>query len=462
VGTFSNLSTSYTGLTTNAFTVAAGDHTIAFQGLDPDGGDDTAFIDAVQINSSTATAPAISNQPTSQTVTAGQSATFSVTADGTGPLSYQWQKLVNGTWTDISGATSSTFTISSTQAADAGQYEVIVSNSAGGVTSNTVSLTVDAVTGSTALTTGVAYDGGLSSNTTWAGATIKVGSSNLTVTALGRMMLAGNSGTHTLILAGPTGQAITSVTVSMAGGVVGQFHYATLSNPVVLLANKTYYLVSQETSGGDQYAWGSVVTTTSAAMVTGAAGGSPSTGFGLAFAIPGVEYGPVDLKYAPFQLLAGTPLAHSSAPRLTLAQLTPVEGQAIAAWEATGALNASQDAALHHVQFVIANLPGPILGETIGSEVIIDANAAGYGWSVASQVAPNNVDLLTVVEHELGHVMGLPDIDPQAHPGDLMDVTLPVGVRRSPSAYDISLLQGLPDADTVGYLAGGLSHRSNR
>ena len=104
---------------------------------------------------------------------------------------------------------------------------------------------------------------------------------------------------------------------------------------------------------------------------------------------------------------------------------------------------------------------GDSLQTTIGSEVLIDANAAGYGWSLGQQVSPNKVDLRTVIEHELGHVLGLADIDAQALPGDLMDETLPVGVRRSPSACDIHLLQGeLPDADAVGYLAGQLSpHR---
>jgi hypothetical protein len=392
--------------------------------------------------------------PSSATV--ADSATQQFTASGT-------DQFGNGMTPSVTWSVGGPGTVNSSglyTAPSTGSGSATVTASSGSLNAS-ATVTV-ASSSSTALTTGVAYDGGLNSNTTWAGATIKVGSSNLTVTALGRMMLAGNSGTHTLILAGPNGQAIASVTVSMAGGVVGQFQYATLSNPVVLLANQTYYLVSQETSGGDQYAWGSVVTTTSAAMVTGAAGGSPFTGFGLAFAIPGVEYGPVDLKYAPFQLLAGTPLAHSSAPNLTLAQLTPVEGQAIAAWEATVALSAAQDAALHQVQFVIANLTGAVLGETIGSELLIDANAAGYGWSLGSQVGLNKVDLLTVVEHELGHVLGLADLGPNSPAGDLMDETLPVGVRRSPSAYDISLLQGLPDADTAGYLAGGLSHRSKR
>jgi Immunoglobulin I-set domain len=51
-------------------------------------------------------APLIISQPGNQTVTAGQTATFSVTATGTGPLTYQWY--VNGV--AISGATSSTYT----------------------------------------------------------------------------------------------------------------------------------------------------------------------------------------------------------------------------------------------------------------------------------------------------------------------------------------------------------------
>src|SRR5437588_11958638 len=52
------------------------------------------------------TAPSITNQPASQTVTAGQTATFSVVASGTAPLSYQWMK--GGT--TILGATSLSYT----------------------------------------------------------------------------------------------------------------------------------------------------------------------------------------------------------------------------------------------------------------------------------------------------------------------------------------------------------------
>ena len=73
-------------------------------------------------------APTITQQPASATVTAGQTATFSVTATGTDPLSYQW---LQGT-TTITGATSASYTTAATTTANNGtQYKVVVSNSVG-------------------------------------------------------------------------------------------------------------------------------------------------------------------------------------------------------------------------------------------------------------------------------------------------------------------------------------------
>jgi Ig-like domain-containing protein len=92
-----------------------------------------------------ATAPTITTQPLSQSVTAGQTATFSVTASGTAPLSYQWKK--NGT--ALTGATSSSYTTPATASSDNGaQFTVIVSNTSGSATSNAATLTVN--NGSTA------------------------------------------------------------------------------------------------------------------------------------------------------------------------------------------------------------------------------------------------------------------------------------------------------------------------
>jgi glucose/arabinose dehydrogenase len=90
-------------------------------------------------------APGISQHPTDVTVDAGQPATFNVTATGGAPLSYQWQKLIASTWTNITGATASSYTIGATAGSDAGQYRVIVTNSAGSATSNAATLTVNTV-----------------------------------------------------------------------------------------------------------------------------------------------------------------------------------------------------------------------------------------------------------------------------------------------------------------------------
>ena len=93
-------------------------------------------------------APTIDTQPVSQTVTAGNTATFTVAASGE-RLTYQWQQSAdNGlSWTDIDGATSATYTIAATSTDMSGtQYRCVVSNSAGSVTSNAVTLTVNAAT----------------------------------------------------------------------------------------------------------------------------------------------------------------------------------------------------------------------------------------------------------------------------------------------------------------------------
>ena len=88
-----------------------------------------------------AIAPTISNQPANQTVTAGQTAVFSVTAAGAAPLAYRWQKGA----TPINGATSASYTTPPTAASDGGStFSVVVSNSAGKITSNAATLTVSA------------------------------------------------------------------------------------------------------------------------------------------------------------------------------------------------------------------------------------------------------------------------------------------------------------------------------
>ena len=93
-------------------------------------------------------APTIDTQPTSQTVTAPASATFTVAATGEGTLSYQWQVNDGGGWENISGATSTSYnTGSTTTALDGYQYRVNVTDDNDTVTSNAVTLTVEAAPG---------------------------------------------------------------------------------------------------------------------------------------------------------------------------------------------------------------------------------------------------------------------------------------------------------------------------
>jgi hypothetical protein len=98
----------------------------------------TTSDDAVlTVNTAAAVAPTITNQPVSVTLPAGQTASFSVNASGSGTLAYQWKKSGGA----ISGATSSTYSLAATTA-NAGSYSVAVSNAAGSVTSNAVALAV--------------------------------------------------------------------------------------------------------------------------------------------------------------------------------------------------------------------------------------------------------------------------------------------------------------------------------
>jgi hypothetical protein len=82
--------------------------------------------------------PVIISQPTNQTVTVGGTATYSVTASGTSPLSYQWN--FNGT--NLNGATNTFLTLTNVQLGQAGNYAVLVTNVYGSILSSNAVLVV--------------------------------------------------------------------------------------------------------------------------------------------------------------------------------------------------------------------------------------------------------------------------------------------------------------------------------
>jgi len=118
----------------------AGNSTLSFRGMIDDMRLYSRALSADEMWSIyRAGAPEITTQPDDQTVTVGQTATFSVMVSGAEPMNYQWQK--NG-W-DISGATNASYTTPETIPADNGAvFSVVVVNAAGNVTSREATLTV--------------------------------------------------------------------------------------------------------------------------------------------------------------------------------------------------------------------------------------------------------------------------------------------------------------------------------
>jgi Subtilase family/Ig-like domain CHU_C associated/FG-GAP repeat len=93
--------------------------------------------------------PTITTQPVSQTVTAGQNPQFTVAASGMAPLTYQWQVLANGVWSNLSngslysGVTTTTLTVIGAAAGLNGtQYRCVVTNGGGPTTSSAAVLRV--------------------------------------------------------------------------------------------------------------------------------------------------------------------------------------------------------------------------------------------------------------------------------------------------------------------------------
>lgn len=127
--------------TSGSYTVTVTGATIGSDGV-PNSGTATDQDFALVIYNTTVgacTGASISGQPTAQTVCSGSSASFTVTAGGTAPFTYQWRK--GGS--NITGATSATYTIASTVVGDAGNYDCFVTNGCGNATSNAVALTVN-------------------------------------------------------------------------------------------------------------------------------------------------------------------------------------------------------------------------------------------------------------------------------------------------------------------------------
>ena len=145
-------------------------------------------------------------------------------------------------------------------------------------------------------------------------------------------------------------------------------------------------------------------------------------------------------KLVPLNALqaAGATVLHAAGEAiLGAAQVTPLLTEALARWQAAG-VNTST---LKGIDIRIADLPGHMLGQASGHTITLDINATGWGWFVdrtprsdsefttpGNQGEKNRMDLLTVLEHELGHLLGHDHEE-----GGVMAETLSAGERWTPS-----------------------------
>jgi hypothetical protein len=134
---------------------------------------------------------------------------------------------------------------------------------------------------------------------------------------------------------------------------------------------------------------------------------------------------------------------------LGMGELLPIVDAAVERLAGLG-LDASL---LASIDLAIADLPGATLGMATPTSIVIDVNAAGYGWFVSPESrdkspepkdsdtysgsglstldARSRFDLLTVVMHELGHAAGLEDLDDPTEDDDLMYAWLEAGIRKT-------------------------------
>jgi hypothetical protein len=166
--------------------------------------------------------------------------------------------------------------------------------------SSEVSATPTIPSGLAPFVTGFAPGTPKNSYTGWLGFALQIGTSPLVVKTLGRAYAPGNSATHEIkIVDAATHVDVggASVSLTITADSVGNFQFESLANPVTLSPNATYYVVSRETSGADQYFdHDTAIQHSPVAQVTASVYGDDLGGF-FEVPPPDYSYGPVNFQF---------------------------------------------------------------------------------------------------------------------------------------------------------------------
>lgn len=205
-------------------------------------------------------APTISGQPTNRTVVSGATAQFTVIANCSAPLGYQWQHAT----TNLPGATSATLIINNAQPADAGAYRCVVSNSGGSITSQDAFLVVlvppsitagptgqVAVAGSTVQFT-VAASGTAPLHYQWRWNSSDLPGQNSTQLTLNNVQPV-NAGNYTVVVTNTAGSVTSSVALLVVN--VPPFITADPTNQTVLEGGAVTFTVAATGTAPLSYQW---------------------------------------------------------------------------------------------------------------------------------------------------------------------------------------------------------------